>query len=790
MVAGDGGHVWFPRASDPRIQELMESTSDKPTIPDLVFKKLGELGYTGSIDDRWHQHLAALGYTSTAEPFSETLLLGGGSSPKDRYFQHVTSLLAFEGADAATTDTDLSEYGNEPTFVGNAVIDTAQFKFGTSSLYLDGSSSCVSVPANANNDFDIDNGEFTWESWVRFDGDPGTAQMCLFSMWADAASLKTIYAGLRNNAFLVYITENGSGTSTLVNAAWNPAGDTWYHVAVVRDQTGAGDDVRVYIDGVQLGSGSTGTVPNWFAPATDLRIGAYIQPTVLDDEFIGWFDQVRFSSGLCRYPSGTTFSVPTEAFATGRAFLFRDVALQLALDGTDAATTTTDESNYGHTISFFNGAELDTALAKYGTASLELDGITDYCTAPFDYSFKPLDSSFTVEFDFAPSRVTGGFGGIMGIYTNAGTQKQWQLFWTPPDTTGNLQLSVSTTGTNDITAAVYGNSGIDVIDTWYHVAAVIDRDLAVHSTRLYVDGVELGEDTTINTYPTLHDNDGVLDIGRYNSGSLDAIPGHLDNIRITKGVARYKGPTFTPPTAAFDTTSDSIDEYAYTTLLLDMAGVDGATDTIDLSPTAHDVQFVGTTCEIDTAVSKFGGSSLQIDPTGVCSIPQSIEHDFGSESVTLSAHVRYDRVGSGSNQTLFAKWNSGANNREYFFRYTSASNILEFAISSNGADNLNIVTAAFTPVVDTWYHLEACIDRSITPNQARIFIDGVLIAESETVNTYPTVHTASGVLYVGKLAEGPDPQAHEGYVDNARVLKGIALHDATFTPPDAEYPTS
>jgi len=241
---------------------------------------------------------------------------GGGGGSSDPDFASVTSLLAFDGADAATTDTDLSSYANEPTFVGNAQLDTAQFKFDTSSLYLDGASSCVSLPANANADFDIDTGEFTWESWVRFDGDPGTDWMCLFSIWDDAAYKKTIYAGLRANAFLVYVTENGNGTSNPVNAAWNPAGDTWYHVAVVRDQTGVGDDVRVYIDGVEIGSGSTGAAPNWFTPATDLRIGAYIYPTVLDDEFIGWFDQVRFTLGVCRYPSGTTFDVPTEAYPT------------------------------------------------------------------------------------------------------------------------------------------------------------------------------------------------------------------------------------------------------------------------------------------------------------------------------------------------------------------------------------------------------------------------------------------------------------------------------------------
>ena len=72
MAASDGGHVWIPRASDPRIQELVGTT---PFTPDAVFKALRALGKTGSLDDMWFAHLADLGITDTSEPFTESLLL-------------------------------------------------------------------------------------------------------------------------------------------------------------------------------------------------------------------------------------------------------------------------------------------------------------------------------------------------------------------------------------------------------------------------------------------------------------------------------------------------------------------------------------------------------------------------------------------------------------------------------------------------------------------------------------------------------------------------------------------
>ena len=51
------------------------------------------------------------------------------------------ALLNFEGADASTTMLD--DFGNTWSAVGNAQIDTAQFKFGSSSLLLDGNADAV-----------------------------------------------------------------------------------------------------------------------------------------------------------------------------------------------------------------------------------------------------------------------------------------------------------------------------------------------------------------------------------------------------------------------------------------------------------------------------------------------------------------------------------------------------------------------------------------------------------------------------------------------------------------------
>lgn len=77
MADSDGGHVWPPRASDLRIQELTAG-GPEASKPDNVFVALRTLGYTGSLDDMWKQHLEATGITDTSEPFTDSLAGSSG----------------------------------------------------------------------------------------------------------------------------------------------------------------------------------------------------------------------------------------------------------------------------------------------------------------------------------------------------------------------------------------------------------------------------------------------------------------------------------------------------------------------------------------------------------------------------------------------------------------------------------------------------------------------------------------------------------------------------------------
>lgn len=83
-----------------------------------------------------------------------------------------------------------------------------------------------------------------------------------------------------------------------------------------------------------------------------------------------------------------------------------------------------------------------------------------------------------------------------------------------------------------------------VANKWQHIAVV--RDSVNQVYRYYVDGVL---QATANKTQTFGQNNSVFSIGAYRDGTLP-LNGYLDEIRISK-IQRYKGSTYTVPTAPF-----------------------------------------------------------------------------------------------------------------------------------------------------------------------------------------------------------------------------------------------
>ncbi|RUT97045.1 LamG domain-containing protein, partial [Mesorhizobium sp. M7A.T.Ca.TU.009.01.3.2] len=200
-------------------------------------------------------------------------------------------------------------------------------------------------------------------------------------------------------------------------------------------------------------------------------------------------------------------------------------------DGIRGATATTDEAT-AKAITFVGNAQLDTAQKKFGTASLLLDGSGDRLTladSP-DWQLGATNASpWTVECWVMWNVFDANNRGILGQgpTTNIG----WTF--TGASTPGELAFVLSNSGSSfDVTVTTSG-AGMTT-GVWYHCCA--DKD-ATGKIRLYVDGVMRGSATPANS--AIFNSNSALVIGAQGTtGSVD-MNGWLDEVRITKGVARY-----------------------------------------------------------------------------------------------------------------------------------------------------------------------------------------------------------------------------------------------------------
>jgi len=213
------------------------------------------------------------------------------------------------------------------------------------------------------------------------------------------------------------------------------------------------------------------------------------------------------------------------------------VSLLAGFDGEDAATDQDDESDNALVATYNANAAVDTAFSRFSRGSAVFDGTGDNVTFPDDVDFAMGSGDFTIEGHARWSAIAQS-GTLFGHYNVTGNQRSYVVDW--DQTVPELRVLFSTTGTDffvDIQAPF-----TPVVGTWYHIA--LDFDGTTY--RLYVNGLVVGTSTTLRT---LHDSTSVFSIGGRGDATV-LMTGNIDEVRVTKGVARYAGP-FVPPTAPF-----------------------------------------------------------------------------------------------------------------------------------------------------------------------------------------------------------------------------------------------
>ena len=211
------------------------------------------------------------------------------------------------GEDGETTMVDHGATGHTVTAVGTAQKDTAQSKYGGSSILLDGNSDYLSAGDHA--DWDFGAGDFTVEMFVRFAS--VTGQQTFLSLHGGTTGSREIYwTKQADGKMWCYYYYGSEDSDTALNQAWGPSVDTWYHVAMCRD----GANLRFFVDGTQLGSTHDISTRDLQDSGYALQIGSLLNTSdALVSYLNGWVDEIRISKGTAHYTAN--FTAPTAAFS-------------------------------------------------------------------------------------------------------------------------------------------------------------------------------------------------------------------------------------------------------------------------------------------------------------------------------------------------------------------------------------------------------------------------------------------------------------------------------------------
>ena len=226
-----------------------------------------------------------------------------------------------------------------------------------------------------------------------------------------------------------------------------------------------------------------------------------------------------------------------------------DFANVVALFKTPSVGSISDVTGTLGTPTIVSNAVVNSSRTKFQTAAMNFSGTNGYIEVPYNGNQTSLDfgtGAFTVECwtyrTGAGAFGTGSYDAIMS--TNINGVDGWGLFvkqagnrlaWRSPD------------------PAVFYEDTVDFqlpLNAWAHVA--VSSEGSGGNIRMFIDGVERFSLAAPTGNQNTSTSSTAFQIGRQEDEQNKRYAGYVEDIRITKGVARYTA-AFTPPTEEFPT---------------------------------------------------------------------------------------------------------------------------------------------------------------------------------------------------------------------------------------------
>jgi hypothetical protein len=402
--------------------------------------------------------------------------------------------------------------------VGNAQIDTAQSKFGGSSLLGDGTGDYLQLATDSQLSL---SGDFTIECWYRI---PSTVPAILPFYNSDHLFYLTNDAGTAKYALFQ------GGSNRLLTSGVTVSSATWYHVAFVR----SGSTITAYHNGVSAGSATWASTISGTTPTIGSYSSYYIN---------GHYDEFRISK-TARYTGN--FTPATTPFVNDN-----DTVLLIHANGTDASTVFDDDNGVRSQkgIQAIGNAKVSTTQSKFGGTSLALDGTGDYLIV--NNADSNLSFSTSADFTF---EAWCYFANTTTAFTILGGPGQTSSFSFSRESDNTVRVGRTNTAWD---ATSTGSA--TTANTWTHVAA----SRASGTLKIFVNGTSIYSGSNSFAYPCVN----MLGVGgeTYYGSTAN---GYVDEVRVSN-TARYTG-NFTPSTTPFVNDANTL-------LLIHANGTDATT---------------------------------------------------------------------------------------------------------------------------------------------------------------------------------------------------------------------
>jgi hypothetical protein len=629
------------------------------------------------------------------------------------------------------------------------------------STYFNGTTDWIQTTNTSTFDLSSSSVNFTIEAWVyntKFGSSVGiigaraNASTTGWGLSSDASGILYLNGVVVGNAY----ANRQLNTNAIL-------GDTWTHVALVKDATG----YTCYINGIG-GTKIALTGGLDYQSAQPITIGAV--GSTGEFPFGGYISNFRIVKGTAVYTGN--FVVPGIPLTQGQ----RALTNISALSNTDTALLTLqDNRSIDRSANNFSITRLGSPqIAQWSPFAIPTTVVTNYYSALFSSatsdtltvahnSMLVMDSNdFSIEFWIFPSSAPTSSNTIFSKSGSAsGSVANWRL-----DYNSSFQLVLYVGRSSDVgsgsVSATLGTTATVTRARWSHVAVV--KTGSVYS--IYINGARAGA----ASFPLAAPSDaaaGALTIGN-EIGRSNYVNGYLFNVRICKYVIPYvaTATTITVPTSVLTATAGTVflslqDRGFWDSSVNNFA----ITKSTSIQPAAFN-PFAAEPALYNTAT--YGGSGYFNGSTDYLTTPSNAAFAFGTGDFTLECWIY---TIAASDRGIYEGRASGSGTTGFTLTAFTSSVIRVYTGSSA------LISSSGTTYLNTWTHVAVVRSSSITT----LYINGTSVGTSASMgNLTDTTPVIGGGRYTGTTTV---TSFFNGYISNFRMVKGTAVYTANFTLP-------